>query len=162
MKNSEPAHRWYPHLREPEYVRQWIVDFRRGSARARSRQEVKDPSFRRWLVERGYAAESELPTLDDWLISHPTVEQFFIRPGVQILRTWPLTDTDAPDRRSEFVAEVREAIDRVLAALGEPKLSVLRPYTKVEKAQAKPDELPKVCPTCFMVLPVTGMCDNCA
>lgn len=160
--HAQPAHRWYPHLREPGYVRQWIVDFRRGRARARSRQEVEDPSFRRWLVERGYATESELPTLDDWLNNHPTVEQFFIRPGVQVLRTWPLTDTVAPDRRSEFVAEVREAIDRVLSALGEPRLSVLQPHTKVKKAQAKLDEPPKVCPTCYMVVPVTGICDNCA
>ena len=30
--HAQPAHRWYPHLLEPGYVRQWIVDFRRGRA----------------------------------------------------------------------------------------------------------------------------------
>lgn len=160
--HAQPAHRWYPQLGEPMCIRRWIVDFRRGKAGARSRQEVEDPSFRWWLVERGYATESELPTLDDWLNNHPTVEQVFIRPGVQVLRTWPLTAMVAPDRRSEFVAEVREAIDRVLSALGEPELSVLQPQTRVKKVQAKPVEPPKVCPTCFVVLPVTGICDNCS
>ncbi|MDT7766003.1 MAG: hypothetical protein QOC63_5423 [Mycobacterium sp.] len=159
--HAQPAHRWYPHLGEPEYVRQWVVDFRRGRAGARSRQEVEDPSFGRWLVERGYATESELPTLDDWLNNHPTIEQFFIRPGVQVLRTWPLADPVGQVRWRVFVAEVREAIDRVLSALDEPKLSVLQPHNRVKKAQAKLDEPPKVCPTCFMVLPVTGICDNC-
>jgi hypothetical protein len=157
-----PAHRWYPHLGEPANVRQWIADFRGGRAGARSRQEVEDPSFRRWLAESGYATKSELATLDDWLNSHPTVEQFFIRPGVQVRRTLSLADVVAPDRRNEFVAEVREAIDRVLSALGEPKLSALQWHTRVMKAQAKLDEPPKVCPTCFMELPVTGICDNCA
>ncbi|OBG21763.1 hypothetical protein A5765_21695 [Mycolicibacterium celeriflavum] len=113
-------------------------------------------------MERGYATESETPTLDSWLNDHPTVKQFFIRPGVQVLRTWVVTDTVSPERRSEFVAEVRDAINQVLSALGEPKLSALQPYTGGNKARAKLLESPKVCPTCFTVLPVTGICDNCA
>lgn len=157
--HAQPAHRWYPQLGEPTCIRRWIVDFRRGRAGARSRQEVQDPTFRQWLVERGYVAESEVATLDDWLANHPTVEQFFIRPGVQVLRAWPLADMVAPDRRSEFVAEVRAAIDDVLSALGEPKLSTLRPNTKVKKVQA--NKAPKTCTGCFTELPVTGVCDNC-
>lgn len=46
---------------------------------------------------------------------------------------------------------------------GEPTLT---PRAKAardwKKAQAKLDEPPRVCPTCFTVLPVTGICDNCA
>lgn len=121
--HAQPAHRWYPDLSESGNIRRWIVDFRRGCARARSRDEVEEPSFRRWLVERGYVSESEIPTLDSWLNDHPTVEQFFIRPGVRVLRTWVVTDTVSPERRSEFVAEVRDAVNQVLSALGEPKLS---------------------------------------
>jgi hypothetical protein len=39
-----------------------------------------------------------------------------------------------------------------------PRAKAARDY---KKAQAKPDEPPKVCPTCFTVLPVTGIRDNC-
>ncbi|MBE1552928.1 hypothetical protein GGC64_007020 [Mycobacterium sp. OAS707] len=46
---------------------------------------------------------------------------------------------------------------------GEPTLT---PKAKAawdwKKAQAKLDEPPRVCPTCFVTLPVTGICDNCA
>jgi hypothetical protein len=39
-----------------------------------------------------------------------------------------------------------------------PRAKAARDY---KKAMAKLDEPPKVCPTCFVVLPVTGICDNC-
>ena len=34
--------------------------------------------------------------------------------------------------------------------------------TAPSKAVAAQDEAPAICPTCFMVLPATGICDNCA
>lgn len=40
-----------------------------------------------------------------------------------------------------------------------PRAKASRDY---KKAQAKLNEPPEVCPTCFTVLPVTGICDNCA
>lgn len=40
-----------------------------------------------------------------------------------------------------------------------PRAKAARDY---KRAQAKRDEPPKVCPTCFTVLPATGICDNCA
>lgn len=124
--------------------------------------------FRRWFVERGLAHDDELPTLDEWLNDHPTVKQFFIRPGVlQILRTWPLTDTAAENHSRELVGEVHYAIDRVLSALHEPQLSALRPRTNTTGESALPgrDATPQrdaaaaptdVCPTCHMVH--TGEC----
>jgi hypothetical protein len=160
--HAQPTHRWYPHLRDAEHVRQWVSDFRRGCAGARSRQEVENPRFRQWLVESGYASESELPTLDNWLNDHPTVDQFFIRPGVQVLRTWPVTDASLSDGRSELSEEVGGAIDQALSALAEPRLSMLQPHSKTTKAQAKQVGPPNMCSTCFTVLPVTGICDNCA
>lgn len=160
--HAQPAHRWYPHLGEPAQVRQWIDGIPRGRANARSRQEIEDTSFRRWLVERGLARENELPTLDEWLNDHPTVKQFFIRPGVQVLKIWPLTNTVAWDRLSELVAEVRVATDRVLSALREPKLSALQPPTSMKGLSARPVREAKTlrdaatsqtnaCPTCHMI-----------
>jgi hypothetical protein len=160
--HAQPAHRWYPHLGGSARVHQWIDDIRRGRANARTRQEIEDPRFRRWLVERGFADENELPTLDEWLNDHPTVKQFFIRPGVQVLKIWPLADTVAADRSGELVAEVHEAIDRVLSALGEPKLSALQPHTRVKRLSARPlrdartlhdaaATQTNACPTCHTV-----------
>ncbi|BBX48044.1 hypothetical protein GCM10009641_09120 [Mycobacterium cookii] len=39
-----------------------------------------------------------------------------------------------------------------------PKAKAANDY---KKAQAKLDEPPKLCPTCYTVLPMTGKCDNC-
>ncbi|HWJ66753.1 MAG TPA: hypothetical protein VNT31_08755 [Nocardioides sp.] len=36
-----------------------------------------------------------------------------------------------------------------------------RTTTKAPKAPAKPEPTVAVCPTCFMALPATGVCDNC-
>ena len=36
-----------------------------------------------------------------------------------------------------------------------------RPAAKPRRPAAKPDERVKVCPTCFMALPATGICDTC-
>ncbi|WP_136246138.1 hypothetical protein [Mycobacterium intracellulare] len=165
--HAQPAHRWYPHLGEAAQIRRWIDDIPRGRANARSRQDIEDTDFRRWLVERGLAHDDELPTLDNWLDDHPTVKQFFIRPGVQILRTWPLTDRAAENRSRELVSEVRDAIDRVLSALHEPQLSTLRlrTHTTGQSARRVRDVKPQrdaaaaqtnVCPTCQMVH--TGEC----
>jgi hypothetical protein len=40
-----------------------------------------------------------------------------------------------------------------------PKAKAARDY---KKAQAKLDEPPNLCPTCYTVLPLTGKCDDCA
>jgi hypothetical protein len=89
-------------------------------------EDIDDPSFRRWLIERRYASTSELASLDAWRDTLPR-DHFDIRPSVQVMRSWQLTDTIARDRRREFVIEVREAIDQVLSALDEPKLTLIRP-----------------------------------
>jgi hypothetical protein len=126
---AQPLQRWYPgrHLPGALYVEQWIDDFREGCAGGRTRDEVADPRFFRWLVERGYARDGELESLDDWLNSKPSRIQLHIRPSIQILRTWPYAEAFAQGRESEFVTEVREAMDRALSALDEPKLNRIRP-----------------------------------
>lgn len=124
---AQPPQRWYPgrHVPGPLYVHQWIDDFREGCAGGRTRDEVADPRFFDWLVERGYACDSERGSLDDWLNSKPPRLQIHIRPGIQILRTWRYADAFAQNRGDEFVAEVRETIGRVLSALDEPKLNLI-------------------------------------
>lgn len=125
---AAPQQRWYPgrHLPGPTYVRQWIDDYREGRAKGRDREQLQDSSFRQWLVDRSYATEAELPTLDQWLDSKPPGVKFHVRPSVQVLRTWSVHDVLAHDRVAEFVAELRNAIDKALTTLREPTLKDLR------------------------------------
>ena len=53
------------------YVRQWVKDFKNHCAGRRPRDDLKDPIFRQWLVERGYASESEMESLDEWAAKLP-------------------------------------------------------------------------------------------
>ncbi|MGZ4584110.1 MAG: hypothetical protein ACXVYI_07110 [Mycobacterium sp.] len=126
---AAPTQRWYPsrHLSGPQYARQWIDDARDNRAKGRNREQLQDPSFRRWLVERGYADDDDLATLDDWLNKRSSKTPFHIRPGMRIRRAWPLEEAVGRDRAGAFVTDVRRAIDQILAALGEPPIGVLKP-----------------------------------
>jgi hypothetical protein len=151
---AAPARRWYPkrQLSGPEYLRQCIHDFHDQRPGRRPREELDDTGFRRWLIQRRYASESELATLDAWRDALPR-NHFDIRPSVEVTRSWQLADAIVRDRRNEFVTEVRAAIDRVLSALGEPELKVLQHSTRAPRIQAPGPvatrETP--CPTCHMV-----------
>lgn len=118
--------RWYParHLAGATYVRQWIDDVHDQRAGRRPRDELAAPAFRTWLVERGYATESELSGLDEWAATVP-MDKFDVRPSMQVTRSWQLSDAVARDRAGLFVGDVRAAIDDVLAALDEPSLEAL-------------------------------------
>ena len=98
-----------------------------GALEVEPATEIADPRFFRWRVERRYARDGEQESPQGWLASKPYGIQVHIRPGIQVLRTWSYEDVFAHDREDEFVAGVREAIDRVLSALDEPKLNILRP-----------------------------------
>jgi hypothetical protein len=77
------AKRWYPtrQLSAPEYLRQCIDGFRDQRPGRRPREDLDDKSFRRWLIQRRYASESELATLDVWRDALPR-DHFDIRPSV--------------------------------------------------------------------------------
>ena len=50
------------------------------------------------------------------------MDHFDIRPSSQVTRSWPFADAVARDYSGHFIAEVRDAIDQVLTALGEKHL----------------------------------------
>jgi hypothetical protein len=116
--------RWPPgrHLSGPQYVNQWTDDLRECCAGGRTLDEVANPRFFDWLLRRGYPRDGEKGSLEEWVNSKPSGTEVHIRPGIEVRRTWPSADEFAPDRKGEFVAEVREAVDRVLSALDEPRL----------------------------------------
>jgi len=126
---AAPPQRWYPrrHLSGPQYVRQWVQDVRAQRAGARYRAQLQDNSFHQWLAERRYADGDDLASLDDWVTARPPRTQFHIRPSVRIMRTWPMTDAISGDRTGAFTTDVRDAVDRILTAVGEPTLKAIEP-----------------------------------
>lgn len=120
---SAPKMRWYPvkHLSGPTYMRQRIEDFHDHRAGRRPLERISDPSFRRWLLERSYAIERELPTLDEWAANLPR-DHFDIRPGIEIARSWLLDFAAERDRAGAFQKDVRDGLNEVLTALGERQL----------------------------------------
>ncbi|MEH3137686.1 MAG: hypothetical protein PGN30_22095 [Mycolicibacterium neoaurum] len=55
------------------------------------------------------------------------MEKFDVRPSIQVTRSWQYTDAVTRDRTGQLTAEVRDAINRLLSALDEPKLHDLTP-----------------------------------
>lgn len=104
------------------YLHQWIDDFHDGRAGGRTRDEVADPRFFRWLVERRYARAAEEESLHQWLDSKKAGIQVHVRPGIQILRTWSYEEAFAIEGQKEFAAQVREATNQILIALGQARL----------------------------------------
>jgi hypothetical protein len=102
-----------------EYVRSWAdEDLARVSyAPSQLRGELFP-----WLLKRGYASprdEAKLPEFERVLGRRP----IHLRPGLSVWREWPLEMAEQLDARGHLVHEVRTALDRLLAALGEPPLS---------------------------------------
>ncbi|MCV7245297.1 hypothetical protein H7J83_21635 [Mycobacterium mantenii] len=121
---ASPQQRWYPprYLPGPAYLRQWIDDLHDGRAGGRTRDQLADPSFREWLVQRAYADDADLASLDVWINEQSPKRQFHIRPSVQIQRTWPMAEAIGLDREGVFIAEVRGVINQIFGALGEQRL----------------------------------------
>lgn len=109
-------------------MRQWVDDFSDGRAGRRLRKELNDSLFRGWLIQRGYAVDAEMDSLDEWSDRLP-MDKFDVRPSIQVTRSWQYSDAVARDRTGQLTAEVRDAINRLLSALDEPQLHDLtQPY----------------------------------
>lgn len=120
---AQPLQRWFPTrvLSADDYLHQWVDDVRDGRAGGRTHEEIADPGFFRWLVDRRYALDSEEESLHEWLGGKAAGIQIHIRPGIQVTRTWLYADVFAIDRQDEIAAQVRDATDQILAALAQPK-----------------------------------------
>jgi O-acetyl-ADP-ribose deacetylase len=119
--HAPAVYRWYPrrHLSGAEYVIQWLDDCRAGMAGGRTHQQIKDPQFWEWLIERRYADVSDRMAFDAWLEKQPPRRQIHIRPSVQILYTWTTSEATTLDHSGQLVREVGHSIKRALTALGE-------------------------------------------
>jgi hypothetical protein len=48
---------------------------------------------------------------------------------LRITRSWQFTDAVARDSKGQLTAEVHDAINQILAALGEPRLEDIQPHS---------------------------------
>ena len=121
---AQPRQRWFPTrlLSVEDYLRQWVDDFHDGRAGGRTREEIADPGFFQWLAERRYASAAEEESLHQWLDSKKAGIQIHVRPGIQILRTWSYGEAFAIEGQNEFAAQVRDAANQILIALGQAQL----------------------------------------
>lgn len=121
---AQPLQRWFPTrlLSAEDYLQQWVDDIHDGRAGGRTRDEIADPRFFQWLVERRYAPAIEEESLHQWLDSKKAGIQVHVRPGIQILRTWLYQEAFAVKGQNEFAAQVRDAANQILIALGQVQL----------------------------------------
>lgn len=126
-RSSSPQ-RWYPERRLPgsTYVRQWVEDFSDSRAGRRPRKVLNNSVFRKWLIQRSYASDAEMGSLDEWSDRLP-MDKFDVRPSIQVTRSWQYADAVARDLTGQLTAEVRDAINCLLSALDEPQLHDLTP-----------------------------------
>jgi len=79
-----------------------------------------------------------------------------------ILATFDVTDPAPPGWEPPIVEPPRVVRTTVPTGASRPRTAATRsPREPKAPKVAKPEPQVKVCPTCFMALPATGVCDNC-
>lgn len=123
---SRASQRWYPerHLSGIDYVQQWVNDVDHYAGQ-RDRKQIQSKSFQDWLTKRRYAKKKDLDRLSQWLKQKSLGIKFHVRPSVQIVRTWELKQAVKLDVHGKFGQQVKQAVDQILTALGEPTLDEL-------------------------------------
>jgi hypothetical protein len=90
-----------------------------------------------WLLERGYASPGDAERLDPFL--HALGRRFaHLRPGMHVSCTWSWEEAQKLDDDGLLAGEIRDAIDRVLAVLGEPALQLPPPSLGPELTLPEP------------------------
>jgi hypothetical protein len=102
-----------------EYARRWQgEDWKRVGAHHRNHIL---PELWPWLLERGYASESDHARLDPFL--HALGRRFaHLRPTIHVARSWSWEEAERLDDEGLLHEQVRGALNRVLELLDEPRL----------------------------------------
>jgi len=100
-----------------EYLDLWEHEI--NDARAIPRDDWD--AYWEWLIEHQIARTSDRMEFDRRFTASSR-KSATPRPGIWLIRQWPLQEAEASDSRRTFVAEVRGALDTALTALGEPGL----------------------------------------
>jgi hypothetical protein len=78
------------------------------------------------LEERGYASRATDQDLERFRGVLGGARPFYVRPGLQIVRGWPLEEAIQLDDSDELASVLRESVEEMLAALDEPRLPKAR------------------------------------
>lgn len=101
-----------------EYLGLWQHEINDAGAIPRDEWDV----YWEWLITHQIARTSDRMEFDRHFTSSSR-KSATPRPGISLIRRWPLQEAEASDSRGTFVAEVRAALDTALRALGEPGLA---------------------------------------
>jgi hypothetical protein len=74
-----------------------------------------------WLVDQAIARREDWPEFERHF-TNTARKSATPRPGLSLVRSWPLGDAEEEDSRGAFVPAVREALDHALKSVGEPGL----------------------------------------
>lgn len=100
-----------------EYVKLWTHEIHSASAVAREDWD----EYWAWLQKERIVAPQDRPEFDRHF-TYTRRQTASPRPGLLLSRRWPLAEAEALDARGALHAQVREALDAVLMAFGEPPL----------------------------------------
>ncbi len=102
-----------------EYARRWEgEDWKRVGAHHRNHIL---PDLWPWLLERGYASESDRTRLDPFL--HALGRRFaHLRPSIHVSRSWTWEEAERLDDEGLLPGEIRTALNSVLGLLDEPQI----------------------------------------
>lgn len=116
-----------------EYARRWQgEDWKQVGAHHRNHIL---PELWPWLLERGYASESDHARLEPFL--HALGRRFaHLRPSIHLSRSWDWNEAERLDDEGLLASEIHDALNRVLGLLGEPQLPLTLQPGDVEPAPA--------------------------
>ena len=99
------------------YARRWQnEDWPRVGAHPR---ETILPELWPWLLERGYAAPPDAERVESFMQTLGK-RPAHLRPTIHVSRSWTFAEAEALDDAGRLVAEIHEAVNRVLGVLEEP------------------------------------------
>jgi hypothetical protein len=124
--NAPPSQRLYLDARVDvdEYARRW-EDEDRPWIRQFFAPEVRRTLWP-WLKRRGYATAADEEELEQFLRMLGR-RGAHLRPGLRLLRVWDPAAQRALRGSQELAAAIRDAVNGVLTAAGEPELPVSFP-----------------------------------
>jgi hypothetical protein len=113
-----------------EYARRWQGEDW-SHVGSHHRQSIRSELWP-WLLERGYASPSDAERLDPFL--HALGRRFaHLRPAIHVSRSWSWEEAEKLDDEGLLAEQIHEAIDHVLAVLGEPPLQMPPPSQDTDR-----------------------------